>query len=180
MSSSGPSDRVFEGVTRQVVALRERLRRGGGAWVELDAQHPLCECLEWFVPSELAVVHREWEGDSLDGFARSEARRAADDSLEFRGVAWRLGDGALLPVRVEFGVADDGDSLAWCRIRAGVAAEGAGSSRGRAQRFTRRRARSRRPADHVAPPPSSLVAERLLAGIDAIEWEHGVQWQAEG
>jgi hypothetical protein len=78
----------------------------------------LLECLNYFIPSVLAEVHREWEYESLDGVYGRLALKTGDVEADFRGFCIFISDQVYTPFQVRMQISPTEDKLTYfeCRI----------------------------------------------------------------
>ncbi len=75
--------------------------------------------LEWFLPTVLAEIHPEWNGESLDGIYPHIAHKIGEWEAEILGLCCLMSDQTLTPIHLRLQLSSTGDEVSWLELRLG-------------------------------------------------------------
>jgi hypothetical protein len=96
------------------------------AGVKLAGSEELREVLvglEWFLPSVLGEVHKEWADESLDGIYPLFVRKVAEGEVELFGQCILISDQTLVPLHLCLQIDSTKDRVSWLECRLGERGE---------------------------------------------------------
>jgi hypothetical protein len=79
--------------------------------------------LEWWIPSLVGEVHREFPGQALDGILSGVARKTGEGEAEILGLFCFLQDQTWTPFQVHLQVAASTDEISWLECSLGEQGE---------------------------------------------------------
>ena len=94
-----------------------------GSALPIDSASDLCDTLEYVIPAILSDAHREWEGESHDGFYISSAVKSGDAGAALAGTCILISDQTVTPFALDVNLADAGTFRTF-RVRLGEPGSG--------------------------------------------------------
>ena len=79
---------------------------------------------EWFLPTVLAEIHREWIGESLDGIYPHVAQKTGEGEVEILGLCCLISDQTLTPIHLCLQLSTTADEVSWLELRLGEKGQG--------------------------------------------------------
>jgi hypothetical protein len=98
----------------------------GAAIAESDTFLKLQSALEYLLPAVLAEANSSWQGEGLDGFRFSVARKIGPDEAEFIGLALLIADQSWTPLHLRLRVSRQRDLFESIDLRLGEVGSGKG------------------------------------------------------
>lgn len=77
-----------------------------GASLPIDSASGLCSTLEYLIPAVLRQAHREWDGESLDGFYISSAMKSGETGAALAGTCILISDQTVTPFALDVNLVD--------------------------------------------------------------------------
>jgi hypothetical protein len=119
------ASRTEEAVSRSLRSILDGLA-DGAAIEDSEDLRDLLSGLEFFLPSVLGEVHREWKDDSLDGVFPAVARKTGPNEAEIIGLCVLISDQTLTPIHVRRRGSASGDAIEWLECNVGERGKGKG------------------------------------------------------
>ena len=91
----------------------------GDSLGDLNTERDLLASFEFFLPEVLREIHREWQGESLDGVYPKVFRKTAEREVELIGLALFISDQTLTPLHVRLQLSPTFDRVSWIDLRLG-------------------------------------------------------------
>lgn len=91
----------------------------GNSLEESDNLRNAMSAMEYFIPEVLQEIHKQWDGESLDGIFPLVTRKTGEREVEILGQCILISDQTLVPIYVAMQVHASEDKVNWLECRLG-------------------------------------------------------------
>lgn len=104
---------IEQSICELVHSLLEKLEPGDAIY-ESEVFRDILSHLEVFITLELRKKYREWKYESIDGIYISHASVEGINQISISGMCILVSDQSLIPIQVQFMIADSNNELDLC------------------------------------------------------------------